>query len=217
VGNGKTTLGTRLPVGNLQMRYVNACVRAARKHPRVVRVTINARVVANKNGTLDVRGRDDRAVQGGTGDQEQRNNNGPRAQERPSHHAEPLFHCTGMKDGDASAAKHRHFLSERTRARKYGFPRLPVQADERRIIVLLHLWVLFPSFCGVLRSKYQINSNLQSPTRTTWRDELRESHSKRLQRGGARTGNGAKRDGGARQCLKDQPQRPRLVPYGLRW
>jgi hypothetical protein len=113
------------------MRYVNARVGAAWKHSRVVRVAINARVVADKMGTLDVRWRDDCSIQGGTGNQEQRNNDGPRAQEGPRSHAEPLFHCTGMKDGDASAAKHRHFLSERTRARKYGFPRLPFQANPR--------------------------------------------------------------------------------------
>ena len=62
------------------MRYVNARVRAAGKNPRVIRMAINTSIVPNKNGSLDIRGRDDRAIHSGTGNEEQRDNDGPRAQ-----------------------------------------------------------------------------------------------------------------------------------------
>ena len=125
IGSGfRTSGGSLLSLRYFQVRHVNAGVRTARKHTRVVRVTINTRAIPDKISALNIRRRHHRPIQSGTGDEEQWNHECPGDQKTPGRHAQVLLHRTEMKDGDATASEHRHFLSEGTRAGKYGFPRL---------------------------------------------------------------------------------------------
>jgi hypothetical protein len=56
--------------------HMNACVGARGENARVVRVAINTRTVAHESGTRNVRRRDHGALDRGTGDEKERDEQG---------------------------------------------------------------------------------------------------------------------------------------------